>query len=463
MKTENNRLACINWLVAMKVLLAIIILGPPVRGGSETVSDPLTITVRPEREAIVARDGEEVIIKIDVEALPDRSGRRLPLNIAIVLDRSGSMSGRKLEQACQGALEVVRQLRDEDVLSLVTYDTEVQIVKSARRVGDSREEFRSAIREIYSGGSTALYEGVQEGGRQLEEFLSDKRVNRVILLSDGLANVGPSSPREIARLGQRLAQRGISVSTIGLGADYNELTMTALAEASDANYYYVQDVEKLPSIFERELDTLGDIVARDVRVRIICPRGVEPIEVMGRPEKFEGQEAMVRFAHFNSGQARDLLVRCRVIEPKEAEKFELTQVELEYANELESGTLAQLSKAAKVALTADEKVAEKSIVPEVLVRKQQMENDLAMDRAAELVESGRQDEAERVLYDQAAFNSVTVEQLNEIAPSQAPILAEDTDALRSNAEVARQAVGGEEAKAATKQFRNDAWQRKQSK
>src|SRR5208337_1493072 len=126
-------------------------------------------------------------------------------------------------------------------------------------------------------GSTALYAGVKMGADQLQEYFSSKRINRVILLSDGIANVGPSSPRQLCRLGNDLAERGISVTTIGVGDNYNEDVMAGLAEASDANYYYVQDTEKLPEIFAKELGELLTVAARDVRIEITCPDGVEPI------------------------------------------------------------------------------------------------------------------------------------------------------------------------------------------
>ena len=159
------------------------------------------------------------------------------------------MSGGKLEQAKQAAAMLVDQLDREDILSLVLYETEVQVVLPAGRLGNRKKEIKRIIQKIETGGSTALYDGVKYGGQQLDEFLSKERINRVVLLSDGIANVGPSSNREIAQLGAKLAKGGMSVTTIGLGDDYNETLMTALAEASDANYYYVADVEQLPAVF----------------------------------------------------------------------------------------------------------------------------------------------------------------------------------------------------------------------
>ena len=185
-----------------------------------------------------------MVVKIEVEGSKMIRPDWVPLNLAIVLDRSGSMSGGKLEQAKQAAMMLVDQLDRDDVLSLVVYETEFQVVLPAGPLGDRRKEIKRMIQRIGTGGSTALYGGVQAGGRQLDEFLSKQRSNRVMLLSAGIANVGPSSNREISQLGSRLSKSGVSVTTLGLGDDYNETLMTALAEASDANYYYARGIQR---------------------------------------------------------------------------------------------------------------------------------------------------------------------------------------------------------------------------
>ena len=137
-----------------------------------------------------------------------------------------------------------------------------------------------------------------------------------MLLSDGLANVGPSSPQDLRQLGRSLSERGISVTTIGVGDDYNEDLMAGLAEASDANYYYVKDTEKLPQIFARELGELMTVAAREVRIEIICPNGVKPIGLIGRPEIFTGQKASVQLSQLAFAQNRYLFLRCLVTRPQ---------------------------------------------------------------------------------------------------------------------------------------------------
>ena len=208
----------------------------------------MTLRVTPDRDCVYERGPREVIVQVEVEGRKADDSRRAPMNLSIVLDRSGSMEGAKIEKARQAAAMAVDKLGDDDFFSLVTYDNETDLLIAPERIGgrDHREDLKARIHRIQPGGSTALHAGVVLGAKQVRRYFARERVNRVILLSDGIANVGPSSTSDLASLGRELRGDGIAVSTIGLGDDYNEDLMTALAEASNANYYYVKDAEKLP-------------------------------------------------------------------------------------------------------------------------------------------------------------------------------------------------------------------------
>jgi len=288
--------------------------------------ETLQLKLVPERGCVVKNSPQEIVMKIDLSAVAGKQkARRTPLNLAVVLDKSGSMTGAKLEKTKQAAMQLVDRLAPNDILSLVVFSDHAEVLVSAQKVED-KDALKEKIQSIRADGSTALYSGVKMGAGQIEEYLSNKRINRVILLSDGLANVGPSSPRDLRQLGGRLSERGISVTTIGVGDDYNEDLMAALAEASDANYYYVKDTEKLPEIFAKELGEMLAVAARDVRIEIICPDGVKPLGFIGRAEKFESQKANVNLSQFTTGQNRYLLLRCLV----NGNKPEVARVKVNY-------------------------------------------------------------------------------------------------------------------------------------
>src|SRR5437867_4561602 len=195
--------------------------------------ETLRLTLEPDRDFLLAGSPQEVVVKIDLAAAAQKKKpKRTPLNLAVALDRSGSMTGAKIEKARQAAMGLVDHLAPGDLFSMITYSDHAEVLVPAQEVED-KEALKQRIARIRAGGSTALYAGVRLAAAQLEKHLSARRINRVILLSDGLGNVGPSSPSDLRQLGRSLSERGVAVTTIGVGDDYNEELMAGLAEASD--------------------------------------------------------------------------------------------------------------------------------------------------------------------------------------------------------------------------------------
>ena len=344
-------------------------------------------------------------MQVEVEARKSDDVRRAPMNLAIVLDRSGSMEGAKLEKARQAAAMAVDKLADDDIFSLVTYDSDTNLLIAPERVGgrDHREELKARIHRIQAGGSTALHAGVVLGAKQVRRFFERERVNRVILLSDGIANVGPSSTSALAGLGRELRSDGITVSTIGLGDDYNEDLMTALAEASNANYYYVKDAEKLPGIFAEELGAARSLLARNIVIRIQAPDGVRLKEIIGRPDIACGDRvAEIKMPELFGSEKRRFLVRV-VAEGKTADAIEAAAVELNYATLTGDRAPAQ-RQAAKVAFTDDQKKADASIQAEVARENSVVQNRLAKEMAVKLVDEGKTKDAVALLRSQTLKN-----------------------------------------------------------
>jgi Ca-activated chloride channel family protein len=364
--------------------------------------ETLRLNVVPERGCFFRDPGQEVVVKIDLTAVADhQKARRTPLNLAVVLDRSGSMTGAKIEKAKQAAMQLVDRLRPDDVFSLVVFSDQARVVVSAQKVKD-KDALKERIEDIAADGSTALYAGVKLGADQLDEYLSAKRINRIILLSDGLANVGPSTPRDLRRLGNQLAERGVSVTTMGVGDDYNEDLMAGLAEASDANYYYVKDAEKLPEIFAREFGELASVAVRDVRIEIVCPDGVRPLGFIGRPEKFDHQSAVIHLSQFVPGQDRYLFLRCLV----NRERPDVAQVNVNYTDELAGGVESAASATARVDYTDSQDASDRSVNRAVYAEKELMLTAVAKDEAMAEADQGHYAAAATILSAQnAAMNS----------------------------------------------------------
>jgi Ca-activated chloride channel family protein len=315
----------------------------------------LNLQLDPDRQLVTAGKAQEVVVKVDLDSDTGRRSDRLPLNIAVVIDHSGSMAGAKIEKTKQAAMELIDQLTLQDNLALVEFDNTVEVLFPSQHVVD-REALKAQVQRIQPGGSTALYAGVEAGGNQLLEIESKTdRINRVILLSDGLANVGPSSTSALKALGRSLSRRSVSVSTIGVGDDYNEDLMAGLAEASDANYYYVRDAEKLPEIFAKELGGLETVTARNVQIVIVCADGVEPIDLIGR------RKTVVQFSPFASGQSRYLFLRCRVKATEPVTQMDLASVRVTYRDEINGSQDVNTEGTVRIGVTTNEKEAASAI------------------------------------------------------------------------------------------------------
>jgi Ca-activated chloride channel family protein len=360
--------------------------------------ETLNLNLVPERGCFLRNSPQEVVIKIDLSAIADRKKtRRTPLNLAVVLDRSGSMTGAKIEKARQAAMQLVDRLRPDDIFSFVIFSDEARLIVPAQHVED-KDALKEKIESVEAEGSTALYAGVKMGAGQVTEYLSSKRINRIILLSDGLANVGPSTPHELRKLGSQLAERGMSVTTIGVGDDYNEDLMAGLAEASDANYYYVKDTEKLPAIFDKELGEMLNVAVRDVRIEIICPDGVTPLGFIGRNETFENQRAVVKLSGFTPGQDRYLFLRCLV----HGDQPDVAKVNVNYTDELDGGSVQTASGTARIDFTDDQNRSDNSLNGVVYAQKQLMLTAVAKDEAMAQADQGNYSAAATILTRQNA-------------------------------------------------------------
>src|SRR4030095_4294974 len=146
---------------------------------------------------------------------------RPALNLSLVIDRSGSMQGEKMARAREAAMFCVDQMLPSDRLSVVIFDEHIDVLFPSEPV-TNKESMKNLISRVTARGSTALHEAWVRGGLTLSEHMLDQGINRVVLITDGLANVGITSTDEIVTQSMGLFQRGVSTSTIGLGADFNE-------------------------------------------------------------------------------------------------------------------------------------------------------------------------------------------------------------------------------------------------
>ncbi len=326
---------------------------------------------------------------------------RTPVNVALVIDKSSSMNGEKIAQARNAAKLAVERLRPDDIVSIVTYDSSVQVLVPATKLTDKAEILRR-IDRLEAGGSTALFAGVSKGAAELRKFLSNDRVNRVILLSDGQANVGPKTPGELGELGESLVKEGISVSTIGLGLGYNEDLMAKLAVKSDGNHIFVEDEDQLVAIFDEEFGDILSVVAQEILVEINCANGIRPIRMLGREADISGQKAITSLNQIYSGQEKYILLEVEVPEGKADAIRSVATVSVVYAN-MATQTQDELASKLSVRFTDSTELAAAEQNKEVMTA---AVFQIASDRnrlAVRLRDEGKIAEAQSVLIGNAAY------------------------------------------------------------
>jgi Ca-activated chloride channel family protein len=265
-----------------------------------------------DKPTMLADKKQSAFVKVGLTGFRlEGKDRRARVNVAIVLDKSGSMQGDKIAKAKDAAIAAIGRLGSDDIVSVVAYDSTVQVIVPATKLSD-KELVIQQIRRIEAGGSTALFAGVSKGADELRKFLDKNRVNRVVLLSDGLANVGPQSPSELGALGASLMKEGISVSTMGLGLDYNEDLMTKLARNSGGNHVFIEQAEDLVRVFNHEFNDVLSVVAQEVAIEIRVADGVRPVQALNVDAEINSQQVIVQMNQLYSEQEKYLMLEVEV-------------------------------------------------------------------------------------------------------------------------------------------------------
>jgi len=431
-------------------LFAACVAAPAARAARS--ADGVTCRVELDRGVLPAGQSLTTIVKVTLDApAPPEKIDRPPVNLALVLDRSGSMTGTKIQKAREAAIEAVRRLGPQDRFSLVIYNHQVETLIPAQSVSN-KEAIISRIREIQADGNTALFGGVSQAAAEIRRHLDGSYVHRIVLLSDGLANVGPSSPDDLGRLGTSLLKEQITVSTVGVGTDYNEDLMTRLAQRSDGNTYFVESEIDLPRIFAAELGDVLNVVARRVLLEITCPEGMRPVRILGRDGRIRGNTVELQLNQLYGGQEKYTLVEVEVPASAPDQELEIASARCRYEDAFTQQTLecADRVSARFSPRNADVVASGNKDVQQEIVRNRIA---LAKDEAIELWDKGEQKQAVRALRDNfqqlRAYNTA-----NDLQPA----LQMEADQLADEAQVLEQQ--GAMSKGQRKALRAESYQQR---
>ncbi len=245
--------------------------------------------------------------------------KNTPLNLSLVLDRSGSMSGAKLKYAREASKVIIDHLDENDIVSIVAYDHEIEVMQPSLSITNkkTRKQLKRKIDAIYDNGSTNLSGGMLEGFQQVSAFYDANYVNRVLLLSDGLANKGIIEAKVLKDTAQYFNQRkNISLSTFGLGADFDEDLMEGLSDYGGGNYYFIDKAIKVTETLLNELQVLQNVVTQKEQLKVRFPTNfLELKKVYGLPIHEQEGLVTVPFSNMFAEEEKTVLLKFLVKNP----------------------------------------------------------------------------------------------------------------------------------------------------
>jgi Ca-activated chloride channel family protein len=297
-------------------MLATALPGPHVDGAISTKMVPAL------RDSVVTA-------RLSIDSRIDASTPRPSLNVALCIDTSGSMEGKAIDDARKAALSFLAGIKPGDGFSLVTFDTAAHVVVPATRMTDDTDlaPIRASINAIKATGTTAMAEGLTTAIQQARQLYDATRVNRVVLVSDGVPNEGST----LRTLAQQAQQYGISVSAMGLGVDYDEILMGDLAQLGGGRFKYIDDSSKIMAYLGDELTRITRVSARGASLEISPGPGVVVESVIGLAMSQNGRGGViVSLGDVSLGSHRDVFFRLRAHGRRDGAPVELADATLRW-------------------------------------------------------------------------------------------------------------------------------------
>ncbi|MEH2461406.1 vWA domain-containing protein [Nostoc sp.] len=381
--------------------------------------------------------------RVDIAESPRRH-----LNLSLVIDRSGSMAGAPLHHALKAAESVVDQLESDDILSVVVYDDEVDSVVPPQAV-TNKTALKNSIRKVRAAGITNLSGGWLKGCEHVKTRLDPQKINRVLLLTDGHANMGIQDPKILTATSGQKAEEGIITTTLGFAQGFNEDLLIGMARAATGNFYFIQSIDEATEVFSIELDSLRAVVGQNLKVTLELADGVSLVDTLSlaKLSQNDASQAVLTLGELYEGEDK-LLGLSLVI--SSAQIGELPVMKLHYSADVVQDDVIQsvsgtVDIVAKVGTVEEAAFASTS---QIILELSRLTIAKAKETGLNLAEHGKHQEAEETL-------RMLVKDLRDKGLSENFEIAEEIDQLEYFAgRIAQKALGN----AGRKEMRDQSYQ-----
>jgi Ca-activated chloride channel family protein len=344
---------------------------PGVPGSMDTGVGPVSITGKlVQDKLLVGSDGRlGLAVTLQAAVLPEGSAQNeRGVDLVVVLDKSGSMAGQKIQDARQALIQLISSMAPGDRMALVGYSDQVYRYAALNPVSEShRTALINAVERIHTDGGTNLGAGLAQGIQILEAAAESKNIARVILISDGLANQGVTDPMALGQMAAAAAEQRVTVGSVGVGYDFNEQLMTHIADRGAGDYYFLETPQELARTFQREYRHMRATAATGLTLEVPLTKGVTLLDAAGYPFQVSDGTARVQVGNLASGQSRTFYLTLQVPTDR-ARRLQLGNINLRYRTDGEAHWAA-LNETFEVACVTDPGKVSASIEKETWGRK----------------------------------------------------------------------------------------------
>lgn len=290
-------------------------------------ASPVTVEAALGNRFVKAGASQGVVARIGLAAKKRSATARPPVNLALLVDTSGSMEGKPIADARAASLALLGSLTKDDRLAVVVFDSKAEVLLPSTVLGDAdMSELRQKISAMKARGTTDMASGLRLAVEEVTRNLNKAGVNRVVLVGDGV----PNDDRDILSLVAQATARGVSVTSLGLGNDYDETLMGRIAQQSGGRFFYVEDSAKVASFFAEEVTRLHEVVARSAVLEITTGPGVSVAGVVGRPFQATGHGVSIHLGDLSRGEQQEIVVELAASPAKDGANVEVLDAVLRF-------------------------------------------------------------------------------------------------------------------------------------
>jgi Ca-activated chloride channel family protein len=319
----------VSWALVLAAVAAVFLAcgRSPSKLPAGTDASPVALGAALGNKFVKAGASSAMVARIELSAKKRSATARPPVNLALLVDTSGSMEGRAIADARAASLALIGSLSAQDRIAVVVFNSKAEVLLPSTKLDDAdTKDLRAKISAMKATGTTDMASGLRMAVDEVSRNLDREGVNRVVLVGDGV----PNDDRQILNIASDASARGISITALGLGNDYDETLMGRIAQQSGGRFFYVEDSTKVASFFAEEVTRLHKVVARNAVLELRPGPGITIAGVVGRPTAALDRGVSIHLGDMSLGDTQEIVVELAATAAKDGANVEVLDAVLRF-------------------------------------------------------------------------------------------------------------------------------------